>query len=77
MAIGLLVVLAITIALTIVSYILMPKPKQPRPEAARDGEAATADAGIEIPWLFGTKLIKAPNVLDATDKTLTTYKVKA
>ena len=77
MAISLLVALAIAIIVTAVSYILMPKPKQPRPEAARDGEGATADAGIEIPWLFGTKLVKAPNVLDATDKSLSTYKVKA
>lgn len=72
-----LILLAIVVVLTIISYLLMPKPKAPKPAAATDLEDPTADAGREIPVLFGTKTVKGLNVLDYTDKSIQSYDVKA
>lgn len=74
---GFLLLLAITVALQVISYLLMPKPKAPKPEAAREMDSPTAEAGREIPVLFGTVTIKSANVLDFTDKSIRTYEVKA
>lgn len=72
-----LILLAIVVVLTVIAYLLMPKPKQPKPAAATDLENPTAEAGREIPILFGTKTIKGLNVLDFTDKSIQSYDVKA
>ena len=74
--IAFLVALAIAVAVSILSYAIMPKPKKPKPTAATDGDNPTAEAGIEIAKFWGTMTLKAPNVLDYTDKTIVTYKVK-
>lgn len=73
--IAFLIALAIAVAVSILSYAIMPKPKKPRPVAATDGDAPTAEAGLEIPKFWGTLTIKSPNVLDYTDKYIITYKV--
>jgi hypothetical protein len=72
-----LIPLLIAIAVSIVSYLIMPKPKQPKPEAAKSGDTPTAEAGREIPVIFGTVTIKDPNVLDYADKYIVSYEVKA
>lgn len=59
---------ALYAVLMIVSFILSPKPKTPVPEAPtpaglEDFNIPTATAGREIPVLFGTRWIKAPNVV--------------
>jgi hypothetical protein len=71
-----LINLAISVALMAVAYLIMPKPKQPKPEI-RDLENPTADAGRPIPKIFGTKTIKGVNVLWYGEKTTRQYKVKA
>lgn len=53
----------IAMALTIVSYLIMPKPKQPQPAATRDLEAPTADASRPLPVVFGTLTVKGLNVM--------------
>lgn len=68
--------LLISLALNIVSYLLMPKPKAPKPEGAKDMENPTADAGREIPVIFGELTIKSPNCLWFGQKSRRTYKVK-
>lgn len=68
--------LLIAVALQVVSYLLMPKPKAPKPEAAKEMEAPTSDAGREILVPFGTLIIKSPNALWSGDKRMRTYKVK-
>ena len=70
-----LVLLAIAVALLVISYALMPKPKQPKPQT-QDMDSPTAEAGREVPVIFGTITVKATNILDFTDKSIKTYEVK-
>lgn len=72
-----LVALLISIAINIVSYLLAPKPKAPKPDAAKEMEGPTAEAGREIPVLFGEMIIKSPNCLWFGDKGMRSYQVKA
>lgn len=53
------------IVLSVVAYVLTPKPKienQP-PAGLGDIKAPTAEEGREIPVLFGTRDLEAPNVV--------------
>lgn len=70
-------IIVAAIALTAVQYLLMPKPKAPKPEAVKDLEDPTAEAGKPVPVPFGTITIKGLNLLAYMDKTKNTYKVKA
>ena len=70
-------IIVAAIALTAVRYLLMPKPKAPKPEAVKDLEDPTAEAGKPVPVPFGTITIKGLNLLAYMDKTKNTYKVKA
>lgn len=72
--IPILVQIAISVALTAIAYLLMPKPKQEKPEV-RDLEDPTASAGRPIPVLFGTKKIKGVNILWYGEKTSFSYRV--
>lgn len=67
----------ISIALSVVSYLLAPKPKISKPEAAKELEDPTAEAGVEVPVIFGTITKKQPNVLWFGDKSMNTYKIAA
>ncbi len=64
---GFFLQLLIGVALMVVSYLIMPKPKQPQREIEQ-GEKPTAEAGRPIEVLFGTITIKAPNSLGYLDK---------
>lgn len=68
--------LAIGVTLMVIAYLIMPKPKTPKPEV-RDLENPTADAGRPIPKIYGTKTVKGVNVLWYGEKTTRNYKVKA
>jgi hypothetical protein len=70
----LLAAVAVSVA---VSILLRPKVKTPKPEAAKDMENPTAEAGRPIPVVFGTITVKGVNVLWYGDKSRRTYKVKA
>lgn len=72
-----LATLLIGIALNVISYLLMPKPKQPKPEAARAMDSPTAEAGREIGVIFGTIIVKDGNCLDFSEKTVREYEIKA
>ncbi len=61
-------VLLVALALNVVAYLIMPKPKTSKPEAAKDMENPTADAGRPIPVVFGTLTVKGLNVLWYGDK---------
>lgn len=71
------VLLAISVALQVVSYLLTPKPKAPKPETVKDLENPTAEAGRELPVVFGTITVKSPNTLWFGEKSKRTYEVKA
>lgn len=75
--VSLLIQIAIAIVINIVAYVLMPKPKGPKPEAVAQMENPTAEAGKPIPVIFGTVLVKEVNILWSGDKSTNTYKVKA
>ena len=69
--VAVLVQLAIAVALTVVAYLLTPKPKTPKSEV-RDLEDPTADAGRPIPVVFGTVTVSGVNVLWFGEKTTET-----
>ena len=48
---------------TIIQTLLAPKPVKPKPAALSDFDVPTADAGRPIPVVFGTVLVKGPNVV--------------
>lgn len=75
MAWWLIVVAAV--ASVAISLLLAPKIKTPKPEAAKDLEDPTAEAGRPVPVVFGTVTIKGLNLLWYGDKSQRTYKVKA
>lgn len=54
--------LIVFVAATIISILLAPKPKQENP-AVQKMEDPTADAGMPIPVVRGTMIIKSTNVL--------------
>ena len=56
------------LVLAVISYFLMPKPKTatpvaPKPYGIEDFQVPTASAGREIPGVFGTRWVGAPNVV--------------
>lgn len=47
----------------VASFALAPKPQSQPPPSLDDIQTPTAEAGIEIPVLFGTRDMNGPNVL--------------
>ncbi len=72
-----LIMFAISLALQVVAYLLTPKPKQPKPDSARDLENPVAEAGKPIPVVFGTVTVKGLNVLHFSDKQVSEYQINA
>jgi hypothetical protein len=66
----------IGLALNFLGYLLMPKPKQPKPPAAEDIGDPTAEAGRPVPVIFGSLTIQSPNNLGFFDKAISTRKVR-
>lgn len=54
-----LIIFAVAIAASIA---LAPKPEKPRPASLSDFDAPTAEEGRSIPVVFGTVVVKSPNV---------------
>ncbi|WP_288959812.1 hypothetical protein [uncultured Sulfitobacter sp.] len=77
MPLNFLVQLAIAVVLAVLSYVLTPKPKRVKPEAAKDLEDPTAEAGRPIPVVFGTVTVTGPNILWYGEKSTKTYEVDA
>jgi len=69
--------LLFAVALSVISYLIAPKPKTPKPDAAKDFENPTAESGRPIPVVFGTILVKGLNILWYGDKGRRDYEVKA
>lgn len=68
--------LLIGLALQVIGYLLMPKPKKQKPPEAADLEDPTAEAGRPIPVVFGTLTVKGTNIIWFGDKLVRTYKIK-
>lgn len=71
-----LVTLLIAVVLNVAAYLLAPKPKVSKPEAAKQMDDPVAEAGIEVSVIFGTITKKDPNILWYGDKTQSSYKLK-
>jgi hypothetical protein len=71
------IIVAIAVAISALSMVLMPKPKVQKPDALKDLENPTAEAGRPIPVVFGTITVKGLNVLWFGDKGSRTYKRSA
>lgn len=67
----------VSLAISVAAYLLAPKPKQPKPDPAKEMDSPTADAGRPVPVVFGEITVKAPNVLYFGNKSIRSYKVKA
>jgi len=74
---GPLAIFAIVIAINIIAYVIMPKPKLPKPPAAKDWDLPTAEAGRPIPVIFGTLTVKSPNVLWYGDNGTKRFEIKS
>ena len=71
-----IVQILVSIAMSLLAYMLAPKAKTAKPEAAAEMENPTADAGRPIPVVFGTITVKGPNFLWYGDKKVIEYSVK-
>lgn len=71
-----LIQLAIAVVFQVVSALLRPKPKGPKPEAVRDIEGPTAEADRPVPWIFGSVRLDSPNVIAMMEKSTRTYEVR-
>lgn len=69
--------LLVGVALMVLAFLIMPKPKQEKPDASRDLENPTAEAGRPIPVVFGTIEVKGGNVIDYMDKGKEDLEVRA
>lgn len=65
------------LALNIVAYLIMPKPKQGKSPAAKDLEVPVAESGKPIPVVFGTMTVKGMNILFVGDRSKQTYEIDA
>lgn len=71
------IILGAALVSVALNLLLAPKPKAPKPEAAKDLEDPTAEAGRPIPVVFGTVTVKGLNLLWYGEKSSKTSKVKA
>jgi hypothetical protein len=71
------IVIVAAIAAVALSYLLLPRPKTPKPDALSDYDDPTAEAGRPIPVVFGTVTVKGLNLLWFGDKGVKVRKVKA
>jgi hypothetical protein len=67
---------AVFIGGLLLSYTAMPKTESARPAGLDEFKVPTAEVGREIPVLFGTKKIQAPNVVWFGDLKLQPVKKK-
>lgn len=65
-----LVQLAIGIGLNILAYVLMPKPKPPKPPSLEDFKTPTATAGRPIMVVWGSVTIKGLNIVGVHNKSI-------
>lgn len=57
------VYLVISVVIAIAAYAMAPRPPEPVPPTLRDIEVPTAEEGRPIPVVFGTWVVKSPNIV--------------
>jgi hypothetical protein len=55
--------LLLGVGLNIVAYLIMPKPKPPKPESVKDLDDPTAGTGRPLPVVFGSMRVQGLNIL--------------
>lgn len=60
--------LFISLALSVIAYALMPKPKIQKSEATRDFDSPTSEAGRPIPVVFGEITVTGVNYIATAEK---------
>lgn len=55
--------LVFLVALNLLASALAPKPPKPKPASLTDVDAPTAEADKPIPVVFGTVMLRGPNVV--------------
>ena len=73
---GFWLTIGIAFTVSVISYLIQPKPKFTRPDMVRDIEVPTAEAGRPIPKVFGTITVQGLNVLWYGDKSTRQYQIK-
>lgn len=66
--IGWFATLLIGLAINVVAYLIMPKPKAPQPAELKDMDNPTNSTGTPIMVIWGTPLIKGLNILLSANK---------
>lgn len=72
-----LIQLVVGVALQVIGYLLMGKPKGNKPDTVQDIEDPTAEAGRPIPVIFGQIEVKGVNIIFFSEKSTKTFMVKA
>lgn len=62
------ITLLIGLAINVVAYLIMPKPKQPKPPEVKDMESPTNSSGSPIPVMWGCNRVKGLNILHTANK---------
>lgn len=75
MAIPIIAQIAIGLAISVIAYLLMPKPKPPKPPAVEDLNNPTAEAGRPIPVVFGSIMVSGMNNIWYGDKKISVREV--
>lgn len=73
---GFLLLFLVGLALNVVAYLLLPKPKQSQDSTTTDMENPTADASRPIPKIFGSMRINGLNFLWYGEKEKDMVKLK-
>lgn len=55
--------IAVLLIASYVAYALAPKPPKPKPASLSDFDIPTAEEGRPLPMIFGTHLVRGPNVI--------------
>lgn len=71
-----LVQLAVLVVTNLISSALAPKPPKPKPALISDFDVPVAELGRPVPVIFGTVLVRGPNVIWYGDLSTTPIKTK-
>ena len=74
---GWLAMLLISVAISALSYVIMPKAKPPKPQAAKEMDSPVAQAGKPVSVVMGTIICTELNILWTGDKSIKTYDTTA
>lgn len=77
MPVPFLLQLAVGVVLNIIGFLLMARPKQPKPPAVRDLEDPTAESGRPIPVVFGSMTVTGLNILYYGDKSIRSREISS